>query len=510
MTITELKKINFSLILLSLLPIAFVVGPLIVELIINILILIFLYQCAVEKKFKSFDNKIFYFFIFFYLFLIIDLLISDFFSESAINIISYIRFFIFPFAICEILKKNDHNLKYVFIIFLLTIFIVVLDGYFQFITDKNIVGYEKYRIDRISGFFKEDLILGSYLSRLLPLFIGLILYFNDKSKLSYLSLSVFFLAFILIFLTGERASFLTASLALIIILIQIKSYFFLRILLTIGSIFIISLLMFFNPIMFDRHFKQMKNHIIGYSSQDIILPNYMPMFKTAYKMFEENKLFGMGPKSYRYLCSDKRFITYFPHKEILIDNTIVKIKISWKELRQLHLKKFYVSEGDIIIKNDKLFSFGFHDEDKTYFYFSDKEGLIKKIYKKDKYSRNNKILDIIPQVSPETEYIKKNSCNTHPHNFYIQLLAETGFIGFIFIFSLFVYLFYLLAKNYFFKLFKNKEIFSDSELCIIVGFFVVLWPLTTNGNFFNNWINLISFYPLGFLLYMLTSKQKKK
>ena len=107
------------------------------------------------------------------------------------------------------------------------------------------------------------------------------------------------------------------------------------------------------------------------------------------------------------------------------------------------MKKFYVSEGDIIIKNDKLFSFGFHDEDKTYFYFSDKEGLIKKIYKKDKYSRNNKILDIIPQVSPETEYIKKNSCNTHPHNFYIQLLAETGFIGLsLFLAFLFTYFTY--------------------------------------------------------------------
>ncbi len=340
-----------------LLPVGFVVGPLVAELIINILIIIFLYNCSQDKNFYFFKNKIFIFFLFFYLFLMINLLFSNFLKESALNIFSYIRFIIFPFAICDILEKNKKNLKFVFLILSITIFIVVLDGYYQFIFDKNFLGYQKYRIDRISGFFKEDLILGSFLSRLLPLFIGLILFFKEDLKLTSLNLVIFLFAFILILLTGERASFLTASLALLIIIIQIKSYFHLRLILSFVTIFIVSFIMINNPIVSDRYFNQLKNHILGNpnTAEKEILPNYMPMIETSFKMFKENKLLGMGPKSYRYLCDDKRFITYFDNGTVIVDNTVLKINRSWKELRDLYLKKFYVSEGDIIKKMIKYF-----------------------------------------------------------------------------------------------------------------------------------------------------------
>ena len=36
---------------------------------------------------------------------------------------------------------------------------------------------------------------------------------------------------------------------------------------------------------------------------------------------------------------------------------------------------------------------------------------------------------------------KNYSCNTHPHNYYVQMLAENGVIGFIFF--LYLFLFYI-------------------------------------------------------------------
>lgn len=513
-------KNNFELLLLLLLPVGFVVGPLIAEIIVNTLIIIFLFDTIKNKKLFIFKNRVFIFFLIFYIYLIINLLLSNFIKESFLNIFSYIRFFIFPFAIYSIFEKNIKYIKFAFIFLSITILVVILDGYFQFIFDKNFLGYEKYRPDRISGFFKDDLILGSFLARLMPLFIGLILFFKNDFKLTLLNLIIFLLTFILIFLSGERSAFLTSTLAFLIIILQIKSFFYIRTILSLVSVLLVSILMINNPTIFDRYITQTKNQIFGSSNsnqqvsnlmhndKNIFLPNYMPMFKTSLNMFKDNKLLGKGPKSYRHLCNDVRFVSYFSDIQYK-DNRVLQIKKSWKKPGYLHVEKIYVTEGDIIEIGDKIFSYKFDNDKKIYFYISDKEGKIKKLYKQKKYQLNDIVMDIVPQYSPNLETYYNNACNTHPHNFYIQILAEIGLIGFTFIFGLFLYLLYLLSKNLFFKYFKNKTLFSDSELCILVGFFVVLWPITTNGNFFNNWINLISFYPLGFFIYIYNRKSKK-
>ena len=225
------------------------------------------------------------------------------------------------------------------------------------------------------------------------------------------------------------------------------------------------------------------------------------MFKTSLKMFNDNKLFGQGPKSYRYSCHKEKFITYFPGSK-KVDNTRIRLPEIWKKKDSMVILKFFVREGDIIEKGDKILTFKYSGDDDLTVLFSNKEGKIDKIINKIRYISGDIVMQITPQYSPKTVLLKINACNTHPHNFYIQLLAEVGFVGFIFIFGLFIYLLYLLVTK--------KKTFSDSEICILVGFFITLWPLTTNGNFFNNWINLISFYPLGFLLYMLSIKNKER
>ena len=50
------------------------------------------------------------------------------------------------------------------------------------------------------------------------------------------------------------------------------------------------------------------------------------------------------------------------------------------------------------------------------------------------------------------------------------------------------------------KYFTNNLNFSNSQISIIIGLFVYFWPLSPNGNFFNNWLNVTLFMQLSFLI----------
>lgn len=101
-----------------------------------------------------------------------------------------------------------------------------------------------------------------------------------------------------------------------------------------------------------------------------------------------------------------------------------------------------------------------------------------------------------------------NSCSTHPHNFYLQLLAETGVVGFLFLFSALIYVLYMSLRQLKSIILKKKRPLTDYQVCLLAGILITVWPFSPNGNFFNNWLMIVYSLPLG--LYLQSFYKKKK
>ena len=101
-----------------------------------------------------------------------------------------------------------------------------------------------------------------------------------------------------------------------------------------------------------------------------------------------------------------------------------------------------------------------------------------------------------------------HSCDIHPHNFYVQLLAETGIIGFSFLFSVFTYVLYCAYRQFKSIVLRQKRYLSDYQVCLLAGILITIWPLTTNGNFFHNWLMIVYSLPVGFYLHSIYGKNR--
>ena len=216
--------------------------------------------------------------------------------------------------------------------YLLVIFFVVFDTYFQFFTGKNILGYEAFElseIKRLSSFLKDEYKIGGYLVPFSSIIIGFL--FSIKNLNIFFKIFCLLLIFNLIFFTGERANLYIFYLIIITFFlfsnlkIKIKS---LLIFLIIINTFIINT---FNKNLSNRAFdltlkiitddkklllekKNTEDKKSKPSDYHIFyLYQYSAHYLTAYKIFIDYPITGSGMKTFRKACKDDKYKSDLPH-----------------------------------------------------------------------------------------------------------------------------------------------------------------------------------------------------
>ena len=421
--------INF---VISLIPVSYILGNLVLNL--NIIILIFsvfyFFGFKIfEKKFSIIDK----FVILLFLYVIINGTLNNFFNFDFPNppnknfillkSLLYTRFFLLYFSIKFLIYKNIINYKLIFYSFGLCGLFVSIDIVFQYIYGKDIFGFEGSG-RQLAGPFNDEYIAGSFIQKFfifLPLSILLFFKIEKKLILHSLILLILTISILGLIFAGNR-------MPLILFLIVLGVFFIYQ--KNIQKILLISLIIFSSALSY-----------LMYADKEIT-HHYKVFYVKAFQISD-----------------------YFKAK-LNSDNTIA--------LSNTHIKE--IETGILTWQQNKFFGGGIKS-----FYFN-----CTKIDKSlmDQYGGTN--------------------CNSHPHNYYLEIASALGVIGLIIIITIFSIMLFMILKVLHF----SKGFFKGREMLItfFALFIAEIFPFKSTGSFFTTTTATFLFILIGFIVGLLELK----
>lgn len=310
-------KINFFLmskIILILLPITFITGPFLPDLFLSLLSLIYLINLLKNKQWGDFNNIFILIFVFFYFLILVSgiLSVDPYYSLVDYNgPIFYFRYILFILAINDLLNKDKSILDSFTLVLFCTVLFVSFDGYFQFIFGFNIFGWITEDVNRITGVFRDEQILGHFLSLIFPLLLSLLVFkFGTGLKNTFYFLLLLILIEIIIFISGDRSGFFRIfQFTLLLIFLSNHHKVFRFVALFVSLVFIV-LLTIFNERSNDRFYQTVEE--VGSTSTSIMpwSPGHEKHYSVAIKMFAEKPFLGHGPQMFTKLCSERQEFNY--------------------------------------------------------------------------------------------------------------------------------------------------------------------------------------------------------
>ncbi len=426
-------------ILLILMPFSLITGPAIPDITITLAILFLIFSLIYNKNFnKVLEFQWFKVSIYFWIYLLVSSLFSYKFYTAFSESLIFLRFLCIPLLIYFFLANSKKKSNLLFISIFLSLLFVILDSLFQFFNYSSIKGFQRdifgYIPDfapynRLTGPFKDQ-VPGAYISKFA--FIGLVFFhiFIQNIKLR-LFLIIFYLTICgyLTFISGERMAFATFGLGGLIYVLFNKKFNKLYL-----STFII--------LMFILIGATLKLHP-SYNDYTIKKSSSIELGLVVEKNFQCND----DPTK---VCSKK--VNFQPSFISVISNFR---ESAYGEIYNLALEMY---------NNNKLFGIGLN---------------------------NFKIL--CETESYYKDKLKNIGCVTHPHNYYLQWIVETGPLGLIiFITYLFFIIKHIVRNN------TNYEL----KLISIIVFVILFWPIMSTGSLTKNWLGVSTFYILGIIIHI--------
>lgn len=240
-------------------------------------------------------------------FLIFNSFFAQDFENSLKNSVSQLRFLFFSLFIYLFIGTSAKLEKILFFQSII-IFLVSLDVFYQYFDQNNldILGFSgNPEIQRLSGPFGDELIVGAFITYLsIPIYSFVINKFRtfDNLTKSY-SVLFIFISFFSVLLSGERMNTIVISGSLIILFLlnfSLKRSFFL-----VGLLFISLLLSYTNiekfKIRTDSFFQE-----ISYLEKN----NHIRLISSAYNVWKDNKLNGVGNKNFRIVCDESKLDSF--------------------------------------------------------------------------------------------------------------------------------------------------------------------------------------------------------
>ena len=302
-------------ILLILLPIALLFSNIVSETIIFILIVLYFLNLNSKIFFKNLKEPFIILILIFWVYLILNSLINIENNPSFSRSIFFIRFPLYILAFSFFVNILNINLNKVFNWWLIIIIIICADLFFQFFTLSNFFGYEAIlhgSIYRLGGFMDDELKISNLIFHIGALVFS---YFFSKDYLKNEKINYYILFFLIvlicsIFITAERANFITiisfSFLFVVLISLENRKFFF-------KILIIFSILISVPIISSDNLSKRMTNDLLKKinlfkieNNKNYLNKNshYFAHYSAAYQIFERNIIFGVGLKNFRNFCDD--------------------------------------------------------------------------------------------------------------------------------------------------------------------------------------------------------------